>query len=202
MTAQPRNHPPSRRLRPVGASLVLALALALASAPGCGSKGGRDEAPTKGADASPAADGSSTAKIGYDLRRLRPRDDETLAAMFERLRLAAQADDKRVAVLFSADWCAPCKQIEAELGNLHPADQIGDVRIFELKEEDWEEVTRMGEFNDLRLRWYPKKGSYPVLVLLDQEGAAREEMKEAIERLEGEGVEATLPNWFATSRDV
>jgi thiol-disulfide isomerase/thioredoxin len=138
--------------------------------------------------------------IGYDLRRLRPRDDETLAAMFERLHAQAKADGKRVAVLFSADWCAPCKQIEAELGNLQPAEQIEDVRVFELKEEDWSEVTRMSEFNELRARWYPKKGSYPVLVLLDSEGAALEEMKEAIDRLEGEGLEPTLPNWFATSR--
>ncbi len=181
-------------------------AFALASALACGPSH-PPPAATKGAltadqsGESPAAGASAPAKmIGYDLRRLRPRDDETLAAMFERLHAQAKADGKRVAVLFSADWCAPCKQIEAELGNLQPAEQIEDVRVFELKEEDWTEVTRMSEFNELRARWYPKKGSYPVLVLLDSEGAALEEMKEAIDRLEGEGLEPTLPNWFATSR--
>ncbi|MEZ4381081.1 MAG: thioredoxin family protein [Nannocystaceae bacterium] len=148
----------------------------------------------------PAAAAAPAAKIGYDLRRLRPRDGETLEAMFERLRARALSDGKRVAVLFSADWCAPCKRIEAELGSLQPAEQIADVRIFELKEEDWTEATRMDEFNALRTRWYPKTGSYPVLVLLDDDGAKIEEMKEAIERLEGDGVEPTLPNWFASSR--
>ncbi len=182
-------------------SLVLGLALSV----GCSSgEAAPDSAKGPEVSASPgplgAAAGSASAMIGYDLRRLRPRDDETLAAMFERLRAQASADKKRVAVLFGADWCAPCKRIEAELGSLQPADQIGDVRIFELKEEDWVEVTRMSEFNELRARWYPNKGSYPVLVLLRDDGTVLEEMKEAIDRLESENVEATLPNWFATSR--
>ncbi|HFE47378.1 MAG TPA: thioredoxin family protein [Nannocystis exedens] len=184
---------------------VFGVVFGLALSVGCGSGEGAAEG-ARGLEAAPAptplaaaADGSSK-MVGYDLRRLRPRDDETLAAMFERLRVQASADKKRVAVLFSADWCAPCKRIEAELGSLQPAEQIGDVRIFELKEEDWVEVTRMSEFNDLRARWYPKKGSYPVLVLLRDDGTVLEEMKEAIDRLEGENVEATLPNWFATSR--
>lgn len=182
---------------------AISLVLGLAFSVGCGEGApGSVKGPKESASPGPLglAAGSPSAMIGYDLRRLRPRDDETLAAMFERLRVQASVDKKRVAVLFSADWCAPCKRIEAELGSLQPAEQIGDVRIFELKEEDWVEVTRMSEFNELRARWYPKKGSYPVLVLLREDGTAREEMKEAIDRLEGENVEATLPNWFATSR--
>ncbi|MCA9638593.1 MAG: thioredoxin family protein, partial [Myxococcales bacterium] len=112
----------------------------------------------------------------------------------------ALGEGKRTLVLFSADWCAPCRRLEAELGNLQPASMIDDARIFELKEEEWQEATRMDEFNALRSRWYPKTGSYPVLVLLDERGEKIEEMKEAIERLEREGTEATLPNWLATSR--
>jgi len=189
---------PSRHILPPLAALAIATTFA------CGPSDPASTAAssTPAAD-SPAASASASAQakmIGYDLRRLRPRDDENLAAMFERLHTQAKADNKRVAVLFSADWCAPCKQLEAELGNLQPAEQIEDVRIFELKEEDWAEVTRMSEFNELRARWYPKKGSYPVVILLDEDGAALEEMKEAIDRLEGEGLEPTLPNWFATSR--
>jgi thiol-disulfide isomerase/thioredoxin len=185
---------------PRNATTLLALALALALPFACSSGQGESGAEKPAdAEATPAA-APTPAKVGYDLRRLRPRDGETLEAMFERLRSRALADGKRVAVLFSADWCAPCKRLEAELGNLQPAEMIDDVRVFELKEEDWTEATRMDEFNALRTRWYPKTGSYPVLVLLDDSGAKVEEMKEAIERLEGEGVEATLPNWFATSR--
>ncbi|MBK8262389.1 MAG: hypothetical protein IPK80_13770 [Nannocystis sp.] len=135
--------------------------------------------------------------VGYDLRRLRPRAEEPLAAMFDRLRQQAVGEGKRAMVLFSADWCEPCRRLDAELGNLQPRAAIGDVRIFELKEEDWQGATRMDEFNGLRRRWYEKLGSYPVLLLLDAEGAKVEEMKEAIERLEGAGVEATLANWLA-----
>ncbi len=190
-----------RRLLAPLATLALAFACGPSDASSPSPSAPPSAAPSAAPDRPLGSSATAPAKmIGYDLRRLRPRDDETLAAMFERLHIQAKADGKRTAVLFSADWCAPCKKIEAELGNLQPAEQIEDVRIFELKEEDWTEVTRMSEFNELRARWYPKKGSYPVLVLLDAEGAALEEMKEAIDRLEGEGLEPTLPNWFATTR--
>ena len=63
-------------------------------------------------------------------------------------------------------------------------------------EEDWEAVTRMNEFDALRLRWDQTKGTYPLLVVLDDQGGKVEEMKEAIDRLEQTGAEATLPNWF------
>lgn len=175
--------------------LLAALAPPLVLVLACG-PGERPPAAAQKQAAAPAPE----AKIGYDLRRLRPRDGESLEGMFERLRAQALADGKRVAVLFSAEWCAPCRRLEAELGNLQPAEAIGDVRIFELKEEDWSEATRMDEFNALRTRWYPRTGSYPVLVLLDEGGAKVEEMKEAIDRLEREGIEATLPNWLRTSR--
>ncbi|MEZ4450782.1 MAG: hypothetical protein R3B09_14970 [Nannocystaceae bacterium] len=183
-----------RSPRTGSSAALLALALALAA---CGPGEADKAAASAPAQASAPAD---TARIGYDLRRLRPRDGESLEGMFERLRAQALKDGKRVAVLFSAEWCAPCRRLEAELGNLQPAEAIGDVRIFELKEEDWNHATRMDEFNALRTRWYPRTGSYPVLVLLDEGGAKIEEMKEAIERLEREGIEATLPNWLRTSR--
>lgn len=138
--------------------------------------------------------------VGYDLRRLRPRDEETLEAMFERLRGQALADGKRVAVLFSADWCQPCRELETELGNRHPPEQIGDVRILELKEEDWSAAARMDEFNGLRKRWAPQTGSYPLLLLLDAAGKRVDEMKEAIERLEKAGEAPTLARWFAGTR--
>lgn len=173
---------------------ALALALTLTIPLACGAPA------TEGAAATKSAETKSAAMIGYDLRRLRPRNEETLAEMFERLRTQALGEGKRTLVLFSADWCAPCRRLEAELGNLQPASMIDDARIFELKEEEWQEATRMDEFNALRSRWYPKTGSYPVLVLLDERGEKIEEMKEAIERLEREGTEATLPNWLATSR--
>lgn len=136
--------------------------------------------------------------VGYDLRRLRPVNEEPLEAMFERVFARAGQDGKRVGVLFSADWCEPCRVLDTELGGQHPQSAIGHVRILELKEEDWEAVTRMDEFNGLRGRWHKTLNSYPVLVLLDQHGNKVEEMKEAIERLETDGVEPTLPNWFAS----
>lgn len=138
--------------------------------------------------------------VGYELRRLRPRDEETLEAMFDRLRAQATGDGKRVAVLFSADWCAPCRDLETELGNKHPAEEIGGVQILELKEEDWKGATRMNEFDALRRRWSGVTGSYPLLVMLDAEGKKREEMKEAIDRLTAAGVAPTLANWFADTR--
>lgn len=156
-------------------------------------------APAAAAPASkPAAPAEAT--VGYDLRRLRPRDEEPLAAMFDRLAAQARGDGKRVAVLFSADWCKPCRELEAELGNLHPAQQIGDVRIFELKEEDWQKAARLDEFNELRRRWADQTGSYPLLMLLDSEGKRVEDMKEAILRLEAAKVEPTLAHWFADTR--
>jgi len=138
--------------------------------------------------------------VGYDLRRLRPRDEEPLAGMFDRLRAQAVKDGKRVAVLFSADWCEPCRELESELGTRHPAEKIGGVQILELKEEDWTAVTRMDEFDGLRVRWSDVTGSYPLLLLLDEQGHKQEEMKEAIDRLNAAGVEPTLANWLADTR--
>lgn len=151
------------------------------------------EAPAPAAAAAPKAD----AEVGYDLRRLRPRDGETLDAMFARMAEQANGDGKQVAVLFSADWCEPCRSLELELGNTHPASKIGKFRVLELKEEDWMGASRMNEFNALRKRWYPKTDSYPVFVLLDEDEQKIEEMKEAIERLKSAGVEPTVDNWFA-----
>ena len=137
------------------------------------------------------------ASIGYDVRRLRPRNEETLAQMFERLRTAAVAEGKFAAVLFSADWCEPCRMLDLEFGNTHPAAAIGHVRIFEIKEEDWEAATRMNEVNALRTKWVPTINQYPVLVVLDEKGERIEEMQEATDRLEHAGQEPTLPTWFA-----
>ncbi|MBK8235802.1 MAG: thioredoxin family protein [Deltaproteobacteria bacterium] len=143
-----------------------------------------------------AASASTPEKVGYDLRRLRPRNEEPLAQMFDRLFTQATAEGKQTAVLFSADWCEPCRKLELELGNTHPAADIGHVRIFELKEEDWEAATRMDEFGALRKRWYEPADSYPVFIVLDGNGNKLEEMKEAIERLQGAGQEPTVAQWF------
>ncbi len=118
--------------------------------------------------------------------------------MFDRLAAEAKADNKRVVVLFSADWCEPCEHLDLELGNTHPQSMIGKVRILELKEDDWSAAARMDEFNQLRRRWEPALGTYPLVVLLDAEGKRVEEMKEAKDRLEGQGLDATLPLWFAS----
>lgn len=170
--------------------LALALALALAS---CG-----DEAPPppKGS----AAQASGPKSVGYDLRRLRPRNEEKLVDMFERMRTQAKSEGKHVAVLFSADWCEPCRKLELELGNTQPEDAIGHVRILELKEEDWEAATRLDEFEELRARWYGRANSYPVFVVLDEQGKKIEEMQEAIDRLETRGTEPTVANWFRELR--
>ncbi len=160
---------------------------------GCGEAAG----PTK---AAAPVSAPAEATVGYELRRLRPRDEEKLGEMFDRLRVQAASEGKRAAVLFSADWCKPCRELETELGNRHPAAKIGDVRIFELKEEDWVAATRMDEFDALRRRWSDITGSYPLLVLLDAEGGKREEMKDAITRLEAAGIEPTLANWLADTR--
>jgi thiol-disulfide isomerase/thioredoxin len=145
----------------------------------------------------PAADGDPL--IGYDLRRLRPIDDEPLAAMFDRVHQAARGEGKRVVVLFSADWCEPCKRLDLELGNVHPTSMIGDFRILELKEDDWKAAVRMDEYDDLRARWEPVAGSYPLVVLLDEQGKRVDEMKEAKDRLEAQGHEPTLPIWLSSS---
>ncbi len=144
-------------------------------------------------EAKPKAD----ADVGYDIRRLRPRDGETLDAMFGRLAQQANDEGKQVAVLFSADWCEPCRRLELELGNVHPKSKIGKFRVLELKEEDWMSASRMNEFNALRKRWYAKTDSYPVFILLDPQEQKIEEMKEAIDRLSAAGVEPTVDNWFA-----
>jgi thiol-disulfide isomerase/thioredoxin len=135
-------------------------------------------------------------KVGYDIRRLRPRDAEPLAKMFDDMRSQAVQEGKDVAVLFSADWCEPCRVLDLELGNMHPAEDIGHVRILEIKEEDWSRVTRMNELNELRRRWSAPLGVYPLFVLLDADGQKIEEMPEAKARLEDAGAEATIPAWF------
>jgi thiol-disulfide isomerase/thioredoxin len=169
----------------MGVRLVLSLALVLAGA--CG-------------DAAPASTDRPVAakprSIGYDLRRLRPRNDEKLADMFERMRAQALAEHKRIAVLFSAEWCEPCRKLELELGNVQPADAIGHVRILELVEEEWEAATRLDEFEALRRRWYGQESSYPFFVVIDDEGKKVEEMRDAIDRLQKGGVEPTVANWF------
>jgi thiol-disulfide isomerase/thioredoxin len=136
--------------------------------------------------------------VGYDLRRLRPREDESLAKMFDRVQADARTEGKRVVVLFSADWCEPCKHLDLELGNTHPRSMIGNVRVLELKEDDWSAAARMDEYNELRRRWEPVLGTYPLVVLLDDAGKRVEEMKEAKDRLEAQGLDATLPLWFAS----
>ncbi len=185
--------------RPFGSS-CRSPALATLLVVGLGS-GACDRSATKAdadADAEAQPEPTAVEEVGYDLRRLRPTD-EPLGERFDREARAAVAEGKRVAVLFSADWCEPCQVLELELGNLHPASVIGDVRIFQLKEEDWESATRMDEVNNLRVRWHPTKNSYPVLILLDEKLDKREEMKEAKERLEAEGVAPTLPNWLQST---
>ena len=168
---------------------ALTMALAVAMLASCGSKD--SEAPPV-----TAATHKGPRSIGYDLRRLRPRNEEKLVAMFERMRAQATSEGKHVAVLFSADWCEPCRKLELELGNTQPEDAIGHVRILELKEEDWEAATRLDEFEELRARWYGRASSYPVFVVLDEQGKKIEEMQEAIDRLEKSGVEPTVANWF------
>jgi thiol-disulfide isomerase/thioredoxin len=166
----------------------LGLALALALAPAC--------SPDAAPPASAATKSTAPTTVGYDIRRLRPKVDEPLDAMFDRMFAQARAEEKTVAVLFSADWCEPCRALDLELGNTHPPGDIAHVRVLELKEEDWQAATRMNEFDALRKRWYPQTGSYPVFVLLDPEGGKIEEMKEAVERLQREGTEPTVAMWF------
>ncbi|MBC8067196.1 MAG: hypothetical protein IAG13_02590 [Deltaproteobacteria bacterium] len=173
--------------RILASSILLALA-------GCGDSSASATAASSTPAASAAA--AAPATVGYDLRRLRPRDEEKLADMFERMRKQATSEGKLVAVLFSADWCEPCRSLELELGNTAEPAAIGDVRIFELKEEDWEAVTRMDEFSELRKRWDARADSYPLFIALDAQGAKIEEMREAIDRLGKQGIEPTVPNWL------
>ena len=77
-----------------GDRLKWALAGALLAA--CGG-----EAPKPAPAVSGAAASEDT--VGYELRRLRPRDGEPLAAMFDRQRTQAQAEGKRVAANWLAD---------------------------------------------------------------------------------------------------
>lgn len=194
---RPEPRAKTHRMRALGPrSLLLALLLTPLGL-GCGGS----EDPEPAASPSPsAAAASASAEVGYDLRRLRPVDDQPLDEMFERLHARATEEGKQVAVLFSANWCERCRRLELELGSLHPADRIGHVRILELVEEDWEAVTRMNEFDALRKRWDESKGTYPLFVVLDAEGAKVEEMKEAVDRLEQAGREATLADWFVGLR--
>jgi thiol-disulfide isomerase/thioredoxin len=135
-------------------------------------------------------------RVGYDLRRLRPTTEEPLVAIFERMQAQARAEGKQVAMLFSAEWCERCRRLELELGNVHPAGDIAHVRILELVEEDWEQALRMNEFELLRQRWDAAKGTYPLFVVLDEQGGKLEEMKEAVDRLEQAGHEPTVATWF------
>lgn len=139
---------------------------------------------------------SAPKKVGYELRRLRPHDSEPLSKMFDRLLERAAADNKSVVVLFSAQWCKRCQQLENELGNMHPADKIGGFRILEIVEEDWEAAIRMDEFNTLRRRWSAPILEYPLFIVLNEHGVKVEEMREAIDRLSAAGIEPTVDNWF------
>ncbi|MCH9680296.1 MAG: thioredoxin family protein [Deltaproteobacteria bacterium] len=174
-----------------------AIVVGLLGALGCGNADGASG--LEGAEAV-AALPARTKTVGYDLRRLRPVDDVPLVEMFDRLRADAMKQGKQVAVLFSADWCEPCRHLALELGNMHPPADIGHIRILEFKEEDWEGVTRMNEVNALRVRWEPTKSTYPILVVIDAEGNKVEEMHEARERLEQAGKPTTLPAWFRELR--
>jgi hypothetical protein len=177
-----------RRLAWVFSQLALGLALACGGDASSAAEAGRSAGATAGA--------AVAKKVGYDIRRLRPNDAEPLAKTFDEMREAAVGEGKHVAVLFSADWCEPCRVLDLELGNMHPAEDIGHVRILEIKEEDWSRVTRMNELNELRRRWSAPLGVYPLFVLLDAEGQKIEEMPEAKARLEDAGLEATIPAWF------
>jgi thiol-disulfide isomerase/thioredoxin len=174
-------------MRATFASLLGLLLLA------CSGDGGATSAASPEASAVAAPE---PAKVGYDLRRLRPTTDEPLADTFERMHAQTRAEGKQVAMLFSAQWCERCRRLELELGNLHPPADIAHVRILELVEEDWEQALRMNEFERLRQRWDATEGTYPLLVVLDDQGRKVEEMKEAVERLEQAGQEATLAAWL------
>jgi thiol-disulfide isomerase/thioredoxin len=168
---------------------------------GCQAPSGSEGATQAGGveKSTPAARENELSMVGYDIRRLRPTD-EPLVKGFERMRAATVKEGKRVAVLFSADWCEPCRDLEIELGNLHPRGTIEDVRIIELKEEEWQKAVRMDEFNGLRTQWDRVLNRYPLFVVLDDQGVRVEEMQGGRERLEAAGIAATVPNWFASLR--
>jgi thiol-disulfide isomerase/thioredoxin len=184
---------------PSRTNAALTFSLIVLSITACG---GPQRHADAGSAASTSKDGIEDADptVGYDLRRLRPREDEPLATMFDRLHAQATSEGKRVVVLFSADWCEPCKHLDLELGNTHPRSMIGDVRVLELKEDDWSAAARMDEYNDLRRRWDPVLNIYPLMLLLDGAGKRVEEMKEAKDRLELAGLDPTLPIWFDQTR--
>lgn len=191
---------PRQAVRWAPATLSTWLALTLLA--GCSRGAAADEASEaaaveKGAE---APTDPELRMVGYDVRRLRPREGEPLSQTFERMRARAAEDGKLTAVLFSAEWCEPCRVLKLELGNLHPAASIAHVRILELVEEDWDAKTRMNEFNDLRRRWSAPLNVYPLFVLLDRDGAKIEEMQEAKTRLEGMGIEPTIDQWFEGHR--
>ena len=139
------------------------------------------------------------ALVPYDIRRLKPTP-ASLTELFASQMEAAKLDNKTVAVLFSADWCHACRDVEHKLGAQLPENEIGHMRIFELTEEEWEEVGRIDEFNTLRHQWEDDEFTYPMLVVLDEQGAKRENMDEALERLKNAGVAPTFPVWFAEFR--
>ncbi len=181
-----------------------ALAALLLVGIACGSEGSVE--PT--ADAAARRDGAAidatqdpSELVAYDIRSLRPTE-ERLGERFDRLLAQANKDNKRVAVLFSADWCESCRVLTHELGAMHPRSMIGDVRIFELKEEDWEAEMRGDELTGLRVRFHPAIGTYPLFVLLDREGKVLEEMKVGATRLQDNGLTPTLALWFESARGL
>lgn len=168
----------------------------LGLANGCG----RPPPQTAGEAAAVIPSQVSTDLTGYDIRRIRPQKTP-LAEGFQHMREAAVGDKRRVAVLFSADWCQACRRLELEFGSMHAPGVIDDVRILEFVEEDWEAATRMDEVHELRRRWYPRFDNYPVMILLDANGDKIEEMEEAIARLKAAQLEPSMANWFVSARD-
>lgn len=176
--------------------LVRAVTTAWAFCAGLAACGEAATSAPAGAEARPVPEGARD--VGYDLRVLKPRESEPLSATFERLAAQAQKESKHVVLLFSADWCNKCKKLDLELGNLHPAGAIGHVRLFKLVEEHWSEAMRTDEFEALRKRFSGSEaGTYPLMVALDDKLERREEMRDAIRRLEEAGRPPKLAEWFA-----